>query len=203
MRVGTDLSGVLRAVPVLPELFLTTAFRSPPFSQQEQHVDPVAIFADAGTREACGQGLLTTAEAFAEQRVVPASPVPRVCTVPGSTIREVMMAQLRSIDRQPTAGSFVLGRKLDSIPLRLYHMLVIGVLALVGFIEGYDLVIAGSCGAGQGAAASDRIRHPLARGWFYFHVVPWRVRVLGGIRPLEPQAGRADRGGKPKSTSIH
>ena len=54
------------------------------------------------------------------------------------------MAQLRSIDRQPTAGSFVLGRKLDSIPFRLYHMLVIGVLALVGFIEGYDLVITGS-----------------------------------------------------------
>src|SRR5277367_1238829 len=55
-----------------------------------------------------------------------------------------MMAQFRSIGRPPTAGSFVLGRKLDSIPFRSYHMVVIGVLALVGFIEGYDLVITGS-----------------------------------------------------------
>jgi MFS family permease len=55
-----------------------------------------------------------------------------------------MMAQFRSIGRPPSAGSFVLGRKLDSIPFRPYHVLLIGVLALVGFIEGYDLVITGS-----------------------------------------------------------
>ena len=41
-------------------------------------------------------------------------------------------------------ASYVLGRKLDSIPFSAYHMLVIAVLALVGFIEGYDLVITGS-----------------------------------------------------------
>ena len=41
-------------------------------------------------------------------------------------------------------ASYVLGRKLDSIPFRAYHILVIAVLALVGFIEGYDLVITGS-----------------------------------------------------------
>jgi MFS family permease len=41
-------------------------------------------------------------------------------------------------------ASYVLGRKLDSIPFRPYHILVIAVLALVGFIEGYDLVITGS-----------------------------------------------------------
>jgi MFS transporter, putative metabolite:H+ symporter len=41
-------------------------------------------------------------------------------------------------------ASYVLGRKLDSIPFGPYHLLVIGVLALVGFIEGYDLVITGS-----------------------------------------------------------
>ncbi len=41
-------------------------------------------------------------------------------------------------------ASYVLGRKLDSIPFRPYHIMVIVVLALVGFIEGYDLVITGS-----------------------------------------------------------
>jgi MFS family permease len=41
-------------------------------------------------------------------------------------------------------ASYVLGRKLDSIPFSAYHLLVIAVLALVGFIEGYDLVITGS-----------------------------------------------------------
>jgi MFS family permease len=41
-------------------------------------------------------------------------------------------------------AAFVLGNKLDSIPFSGYHMLVIAVLALVGFIEGYDLVITGS-----------------------------------------------------------
>ncbi|MGA3398880.1 MAG: MFS transporter [Acetobacteraceae bacterium] len=41
-------------------------------------------------------------------------------------------------------ASYVLGRKLDSIPFSAYHVLVIVVLALVGFIEGYDLVITGS-----------------------------------------------------------
>jgi MFS family permease len=41
-------------------------------------------------------------------------------------------------------ASYVLGRKLDSIPFSAYHILVIAVLALVGFIEGYDLVITGS-----------------------------------------------------------
>jgi len=37
------------------------------------------------------------------------------------------------------AASFVLGRKLDSIPFSTYHVLILGVLALVGFVEGYDL----------------------------------------------------------------
>src|ERR1700761_2358106 len=39
---------------------------------------------------------------------------------------------------------YLLGRKLDSIPFSGYHILIIAVLALVGFIEGYDLVITGS-----------------------------------------------------------
>ncbi|HJU16676.1 MAG TPA: MFS transporter [Stellaceae bacterium] len=42
------------------------------------------------------------------------------------------------------AASRVLGNKLDSIPFSAYHILIIAVLALVGFIEGYDLVMTGS-----------------------------------------------------------
>jgi len=38
----------------------------------------------------------------------------------------------------------VLGRKLDSIPFSRYHMMLIAVLSLVGFVDGYDLVMTGS-----------------------------------------------------------
>jgi MFS family permease len=41
-------------------------------------------------------------------------------------------------------ASRVLGQRLDSIPFSGYHALIIFVLALVGFIEGYDLVMTGS-----------------------------------------------------------
>jgi hypothetical protein len=54
------------------------------------------------------------------------------------------MAESNAIGRSVTPASFVLGRKLDSIPFSAYHILIIGVLALVGFIEGYDLVMTGS-----------------------------------------------------------
>jgi MFS family permease len=43
-----------------------------------------------------------------------------------------------------SAASRVLGGKLDSIPFSGYQVLIIAVLALVGFIEGYDLVMTGS-----------------------------------------------------------
>ena len=43
-----------------------------------------------------------------------------------------------------TSAGVILGRKLDSIPFSAYHVLIIAVLALVGFIEGYDLVMTGS-----------------------------------------------------------
>jgi MFS family permease len=46
--------------------------------------------------------------------------------------------------RSGSPASRVLGRKLDSIPFSGYHVLIIVVLALVGFIEGYDLVMTGS-----------------------------------------------------------
>jgi putative MFS transporter len=54
------------------------------------------------------------------------------------------MAEIRPIARSITGAGYLLGRKLDSIPFGGYHILIIGVLALVGFIEGYDLVLTGS-----------------------------------------------------------
>jgi putative MFS transporter len=40
--------------------------------------------------------------------------------------------------------SLVLGRKLDSIPFSLYHLQIILVLGVVGFVEGYDQALSGS-----------------------------------------------------------
>ena len=54
------------------------------------------------------------------------------------------MVETRLIARSPTTAGHVLGRKLDSIPFSSYHLMVIGVLGLVGFIDGYDLVMTGS-----------------------------------------------------------
>ncbi len=54
-----------------------------------------------------------------------------------------MTAQMFAAAPVNTA-SRVLGRKLDSIPFSAYHVLIIAVLGLVGFIEGYDLVMTGS-----------------------------------------------------------
>ena len=54
------------------------------------------------------------------------------------------MAEIRPIDRSAAPASFVLGRTLDSIPFSGYHVLITAILALVGFIEGYDLVLTGS-----------------------------------------------------------
>jgi putative MFS transporter len=54
------------------------------------------------------------------------------------------MAEIRLMAASAPAASHVLGHKLDSIPFSGYHVLIITVLALVGFIEGYDLVMTGS-----------------------------------------------------------
>jgi MFS family permease len=54
------------------------------------------------------------------------------------------MDDARAAGRLTRTPGFVLGEKLDSIPFSAYHMLIIAVLALVGFIEGYDLVMTGS-----------------------------------------------------------
>jgi len=53
------------------------------------------------------------------------------------------MAEIRPIGRSATAAGFVLGRILDSITFSAQHAMVIAVLALVGFVEGYDLSITG------------------------------------------------------------
>jgi MFS family permease len=54
------------------------------------------------------------------------------------------MENARAFGRPANTAGFVLGEKLDSIPFSAYHLLIIAVLALVGFIEGYDLVMTGS-----------------------------------------------------------
>src|SRR5271167_2752449 len=54
------------------------------------------------------------------------------------------MAEIRPIAQPVTGASYVLGRKMDSIPFSGYQVLIIAVLALVGFIEGYDLFMTGS-----------------------------------------------------------
>jgi MFS family permease len=42
------------------------------------------------------------------------------------------------------SASFLLGRKLDSIPFSIYHLQIILVLGVVGFVEGYDVALGGS-----------------------------------------------------------
>ena len=54
------------------------------------------------------------------------------------------MVNVRPIGLAAPTANFVLGAKLDSIPFGAYHISIIVVLALVGFIEGYDLVMTGS-----------------------------------------------------------
>ena len=50
------------------------------------------------------------------------------------------MAELHPIGRSTSSASLTLGRKLDSIPFSPYHLMIIAVLGLVGFVDGYDLV---------------------------------------------------------------
>ena len=54
------------------------------------------------------------------------------------------MAELRPIGFTAAPATRVLGSKLDTIPFSPYHVLVILVLGLVGFVEGYDLAVTGS-----------------------------------------------------------
>jgi MFS family permease len=54
------------------------------------------------------------------------------------------MTAQSAMEMTGSSASRVLGRKMDSIPFSAYHVLIIFVLALVGFIEGYDLFMTGS-----------------------------------------------------------
>src|SRR5260370_39914492 len=63
---------------------------------------------------------------------------------PPSTMWQVPMGEIRPMVGSTLAAGHVLGRKLDSVPFSAYHVSIIAVLALVGFIEGYDLVMTGS-----------------------------------------------------------
>jgi MFS family permease len=59
-------------------------------------------------------------------------------------IWEVRVAEPHGAGRSVTPAAHVLGRKLDSIPFSRYHLMIIAVLSLVGFVDGYDLVMTGS-----------------------------------------------------------
>jgi putative MFS transporter len=54
------------------------------------------------------------------------------------------VAETLPLTRSTTTAGHILGRKLDSIPFSPYHLMILGVLGLVGFIDGYDLVMTGS-----------------------------------------------------------
>jgi hypothetical protein len=54
------------------------------------------------------------------------------------------MAEIGPVARSTSVAGHALGRKLDSIPFSRYHMMLIAVLSLVGFVDGYDLVMTGS-----------------------------------------------------------
>jgi MFS family permease len=67
------------------------------------------------------------------------APVTRI----GQIWEDAMQATV-AVGRSGIPAGHVLGQKLDSIPFSAYHILIIAVLALVGFIEGYDLVMTGA-----------------------------------------------------------
>jgi putative MFS transporter len=62
----------------------------------------------------------------------------------GLTIWENAMTEAFATTAAGRSASFLLGRKLDSIPFSVYHLQVILVLGAVGFVEGYDLALGGS-----------------------------------------------------------
>jgi len=67
------------------------------------------------------------------------------------------MAELRSTSRTATSASFVLGRKLDSIPFSPYHMMVIAVFGLGGFVDDYDLALTRRETVGQLETVTDGV----------------------------------------------
>ena len=86
----------------------------------------------------------------------------------------------------PTA-SYLLGQKLDSIPFSPYHVVLIVVLGIVGFVEGYDLALGGSLiGTGQRIYGPLGERNSLAGGRPDVHGRHRWLRGLSVVRPAEP-----------------
>ena len=54
------------------------------------------------------------------------------------------MMENASLVGSGNSASLLLGRKLDSIPFSIYHVQIILVLGVVGFVEGYDVALGGS-----------------------------------------------------------
>jgi MFS family permease len=78
-------------------------------------------------------------------------------------IWEVGLAETLPLGRSATTAGHVLGRKLDSIPFSRYHLTILVVLGLVGFIDGYDLAMTGYLLV--------LAKHPL-------HLTPGEIRYL-------------------------
>jgi MFS transporter, putative metabolite:H+ symporter len=60
------------------------------------------------------------------------------------TVWETAVTEASLIAASGNSASLILGRKLDSIPFSAYHLQLILVLGVVGFVEGYDLALGGS-----------------------------------------------------------
>ena len=96
--------------------------------------------------------------------------------------------------RSATPAGFILGGKLDSIPFSPYHLVVIAVLGLVGFVDGYDLVVTGIAPrAGERATAPHPGRNPLSRRRLDVDDLRRRLYRLGDLRSFQPQDHHADR----------
>ena len=107
------------------------------------------------------------------------------------------MAQIHPVGRLTTPAGHVLGRKLDSIPFSPYHMMLIAVLALVGFVDGYDLVMTGSLLvlAKQPLHLSS-VRYPISGHRVDDDDLRRRLHRVGDFRSLQPQDRHADRRGR-------
>ena len=90
-------------------------------------------------------------------------------------------------------ASHVLGRKLDSIPFSVYHIVLIVVLGFVAFIEGYDRALGLAPRAGQSAAAPHSRRGPLACRRTYLRGRSRRLRSCGDVGSRQSFDGDADR----------
>jgi hypothetical protein len=78
------------------------------------------------------------------QQAAPASLVWAVVWCPGCRNSGRYHDRPIAEEMSGSSASRVLGHKTDSIPFSPYHVLIIFILALGGFIGGYDLFLTGS-----------------------------------------------------------